>query len=128
MGYINFNVDAVGMDDVLKMLDAVDNIPSRAQAALNEAAQIVLGRGKDLAPVRTGELKSDLKIGRRRKSESSSAVEIGIFYPDAPYAHLVEGGHGGPKAAPAYPFMEPAIEMSEADVMDVIMAALTREI
>lgn len=128
MGYINFSVDAVGMDDVLKMLDAVDNIPGRAQAALNEAAQIVLGRERDLAPVRTGELKNDLKIGRRKKSQDRSAVEVGIFYPDSPQAHLVESGHGGPKPAPAQPFMEPAIEMSEADVMDVIMAALTREI
>lgn len=128
MGYINFSVDAVGMDDVLKMLDAVDDIPGRAQAALNEAAQIVLGRERDLAPVRTGELKSDLKIGRRKKSRDRNAVEVGIFYPDSPQAHLVESGHGGPKPAPAHPFMEPAIEMSEADVMDVIMAALTREI
>ena len=128
MGFINFNVDAVGMDEILKTLDRVDNIPNRSQAALNEAARIVLQREKDLSPVRTGQLKSDLKIGRRKRSAARNAVEIGIFYPDSPQAHLVERGHGGPKPAPAHPFMEPAIEMSEADVMDAIMTALTREL
>lgn len=128
MGFINFSVDAVGMDDILKALDNVDNIPNRSQAALNDASQIVLQREQDLAPVRTGQLKRDLKVGRRKKTQARNAVEIGIFYPDSPQAHLVERGHGGPKRAPAHPFMEPAIEMSEAEVMNAIMEALTREL
>lgn len=33
------------------------------------------------------------------------------------YAHLVEFGHGGPRPAPAYPFMIPAMEGEQADFL-----------
>lgn len=47
-------------------------------------------------------------------------------------AHLVEFGHGGPKPAPAYPFMRPAWESSREACMeairDTLEAALAKEL
>lgn len=125
MGYINFNVDSVSMSEVLKMFEFVENIPEKATYALTAGAEAMLPYAKALSPVREGNMKRDLKVGRKKKSGKRSSVEVGVFYPDSPYAHLVEGGHGGPKAAPAHPFLEPAAEMSEAEVIDAIMDVLT---
>ena len=124
MGKINFNVDAAGINDVVRQLDAVGNLGRQATKALNAGAEIVLRAAKESAPVRTGELKSDLRVGRRKKTRDQYAVEVGTFYPDAAHTHLVERGHGGPKPAPAHPFLEPAVERTEEAVIDAIMEEL----
>lgn len=124
MGKINFNVDAAGINDVVRQLDAVGNLGRQATKALNAGAEIVLRAAKESAPVRTGELKSALRVGRRKKTRDQYAVEVGTFYPDAAHTHLVERGHGGPKPAPAHPFLEPAVERTEEAVIDAIMEEL----
>lgn len=124
MGKINFNVDAAGINDVVRQLDAVGNLGRQATKALNAGAEIVLRAAKESAPVRTGELKSALRVGRRKKTRDQYAVEVGTFYPDAAHTHLVERGHGGPKPAPAHPFLEPAVERTEDAVIDAIMEEL----
>jgi len=126
MGHINFNVDAASMNDVVRQLDAVGNLGQHATKALTAGAEIVLRAAKESAPVRTGELKGALKIGRRKKTRDRYAVEVGTFYPEAAHAHLVERGHGGPKPAPAHPFLEPAVESTEDAVVDAIMEELMR--
>lgn len=126
MGRINFNVDAAGINDVVRQLDAVGNLGRQAPKALNAGAEIVLRAAKENAPVRTGELKNALRIGRRKKTRDQYAVEVGTFYPDAAHTHLVERGHGGPKPAPAHPFLEPAVESTEDAVIDAIMEELMK--
>ena len=126
MGSIRFEADAVGMSEILKDLDAVGDLPRTAAKALRAGAEVLLPAARDLAPVRTGELKGALKIGRRTKVRDRYAVEVGAFHGDAPHAHLVERGHGGPKPAPAYPFMEPAVEMKEQEILDAIMGELMK--
>jgi len=128
MGRIDFNVDAADMRDILRMFDSVQNVPEKATAAITEGAEIILSAAKDLSPVREGNMKRDLKIGRRKKTQDKHAVEVGVFWPDSPYAHLVEGGHGGPKPASAHPFLEVAAEMKEREVIDAVMEALKRAI
>lgn len=128
MGNIDFNVDAVGMQEILSRIDAVDSVPRRAYKALNAGARVVLRAATDLAPVRTGQLKGSLKVGRRRKTQDKYAVEVGAFHQDAPHAHLVERGHGGSRPAPAHPFLEPAVEMTEREAIDAIMEELMRGI
>jgi hypothetical protein len=47
-------------------------------------------------------------------------------------AHLVEFGHGGPKPAPAYPFIRPAWEESReaciAAIRDTLEAGIVTEL
>lgn len=126
MGRIDFNVDAVSMNEVVRQLDAVGNLSRHATKALTAGAEIVLRVAKENAPVRTGELKGALRVGRRAKSRDRYAVEVGTFYPEAAHAHLVERGHGGPKPAPPHPFMEPAVESTEDEVIDAVMEELMR--
>ena len=126
MGRINMSVDAVGMDEIIGKLEMMDMLGSRAKEALVKGAQVVLREAQANAPVRSGELKQALKVGKRAKAGSSYAVEVGTFYPEAPHAHLVEHGHGGPHAAPAHPFLEPAAEATADEVTETVMAELMR--
>lgn len=128
MGSIKFSVDAVGMQDVIRQLDNASELRGASRRALTAGAEIVLRAAKDLAPVRTGELKRALRVGRRLTTKDTSQVEVGAFSGEAPHAHLVEGGHGGPRPAPPHPFLQPAVEMTEADVIDAIMEELTRSL
>lgn len=124
MGHVNLNVDAVDMEDVIKTLDRFDLLPSRSMKALEEGAKILLAEEKRLVPLGTHRLHDSLKIGRRKKARSRTAVEVGAFYPDTSIAHLVEHGHGGPKSAGAHPYIEPAIE----NVGDAVTGAITKEL
>lgn len=126
MGRINMNVDAVSLNDVVRRLDKLDVLPQYAQQAMQKGAEIVLEAAKARAPVRTGQLQKALKVGRRAKTLNSYAVEVGAVHGDAPHAHLVEYGHGGPKPAPAHPFLEPAAESVSDEVADVVMAELLK--
>ena len=125
MGSINFNVDAIGMEDVVLYLDRMDLLPSRSMKALEKGAKILLDETRRVAPVREGELKKTIKIGHRRKRKPTGyQVAVGTFYPDAPYAHLVEYGHGGPKPAPSHPYLQVAVD----NVGDQVVGVITKEI
>lgn len=126
MGSINFNVDSVSMDEVLDKLDIEGKLGRSVNKALQAGADIVLQQAQANAPVRTGELKGSLKVGKRKRNRGTYSVEVGTFYPDAPHAHLVERGHGGPKPAPPHPFLEPAVESRQAEVTAAIMEELKK--
>lgn len=117
-------MDVVGMEDVLKQLADTDKLPEKGMKALKTGANIILVAAKRNAPVRTGELKSALRVGKRGRSRDRYAIEVGAFHGEAPHAHLVEMGHGGPKPAPAHPFLEPAVEETADAVWDAIMKEL----
>lgn len=124
MGRINLNADAADMADVLKELELIENVPRTAEKALTAGANIILRRAKETAPVRSGELKKALKVGRRAKNRDRFAVEVGVFHGDVGYAHLVEGGHGGDNSADPHPFLAPAAE----DVADEVTQAIMEEL
>lgn len=126
MGRIDLNVDAIGMNEVIARLDRVSELQRAGPRALNAGAKIVLNAARDLAPVRSGELKKSLKVGRRKKTADRTVVEVGTFYPNAPHAHLVEHGHGGPRPAPSHPFLQPAAEMSEDAVQQAVLEELKK--
>lgn len=128
MGNISLKTDAADMREILSRIEGIDNVPQRATKALTRGAEVVLKYAKANAPDRSGDLKSNLGVGRRKKTRDRYAVEVGNFHgndPYVPYAHLVEYGHGGPKPAPPHPYLEPAAQMAEAEAIDAIMAALT---
>jgi len=66
---------------------------------------------------RTGALKKSLGVKILKKTKKAVigprrghgvADSAGRKHDPANIGHLVEGGHGGPKAAPPHPFLEPA--------------------
>lgn len=128
MGRIHLSVDAVDMQDILRRLDSAGQLRGASDRALRAGAEVVLRHARELAPVRTGGLKKALKVGRRGSGRNAGTVEVGAFYGDAPHAHLVEGGHGGERAAPPHPFLQPAAEMSEGEAIDVILNELKKSL
>lgn len=129
MGNISLKTDASDMREILSRIEGVANVPQRATRALTAGASVVLRYAKGIVPVRSGDLKKNLGVGRRKKTRDSYAVEVGNFHanePYAPHAHLVEYGHGGPHPAPPHPYLEPAAEMAEAEAIDAIMEELTK--
>jgi len=129
MGNISLKTDASDMRDILSRIEGVANVPQRATKALTAGAEIVLKYAKGIVPVRSGDLKNNLGIGRRKKTRDRYAVEVGNFYandPYAPHAHLVEYGHGGPHPAAPTTDLQPAAEMAEAEVINTIMEELTK--
>lgn len=125
MGRISFNVDAIDVVDLLREIDKID-VPRRdVRRALEAGAEVLAAEAPRHVNERTGELKDSIRVGRRKKS-GADAVEVGVFYPDAPYAHLVERGHGGEKAAPAHPFMGAAVEAKGDAAMKAVTEALRR--
>ena len=128
MGSIRFSVDGSKLDDVMRQLERVEDIDRRVQSALRAGGEILLEAQRRRAPVRTGMLKKAIKLGRRKKSARGYSIEVGISGADAPHAHLVEKGHGGPKPAPAHPFMEPALEETEDQIYDAIIRELMSDL
>lgn len=129
MGNISLKADAADMRDILNRVEGIANVPQRAVRALTAGAEVVLKYAKANAPDRSGDLKENLSVGKRKKTRDRYAVEVGNFYsndPYVPYAHLVEYGHGGPHPAPPHPFLEPAAEMAEGEAIDAIMEELTK--
>lgn len=124
MGQINFSVDNAAMADILARLDAVGELGYVASQALQAGAEVLVPVIRDKAPMRTGKLKKSVKVGRR----NDNSIAVGTFHGDAPHAHLVERGHGGPKPAPPHPFMEPSVQATEEQVMNAIMEELMKRL
>ena len=57
---------------------------------------------------RTGTLRRNIRARRYRSRKGKPPAAF--VEARAPHAHLVEAGHGGPRPAPAHPFLEPATE------------------
>lgn len=130
MGRISIKTE--GMGAVLERLDITGQLDVRAPKALTAGAEIVVRRAKETAPEREGSgvLKRAIRVGKRKRSSGARMIEAGVFYNDtenyAPYAHLVEYGHGGPHPAPPHPFLEPAARDAEDEAADAIMKELMK--
>lgn len=123
MGRITMKLDKGTINDVIRDLDAVGELEARAPEALMAGANVLLPAAQAAAPVRSGRMKGTVGI-RRRGYGSGVSVEVGAI--NSPVAHLVEQGHGGPKPAPAHPFLEPAAASVEDAVLDAIANELMK--
>ncbi len=125
MGRISF--DAIGMGEILKRLDVTEQqLKSATGKALEAGAQPILEQAKANVHIVSGDLHKALKVGRRKSTRDSSSIEIGTFAGEAPHAHLVEFGHGGPHPAPPHPFLEPAY-LTKIGEAEEIIAQTMRE-
>ena len=116
------NCQIYGVDELSSYLDGFDGqVKEAAKRGLKRGGQILLTRMRQNAEPhrRSGKLQAALKA-----KERSGAVDVGVFDNDAPHAHLVELGHGGPKPAPAYPFMEPAYVDTADEIQDIIVGEI----
>ena len=83
----------------------------------------------------TGHLRDGIETRVETHIDEPTYIEVGISYKrhrKSRHAHLVEGGHGGPRPAKPHPFWEPAVEAHydeatqalEETVMDIIDVAV----
>ena len=125
MGNVRLTMDSAALREVIQELDLEDRLPNVAPRALEAGAQVLLPYIQARAPVRTGQLKKAMAVTKRRRAKGHYSVDVGAPGHRAPHGHLVEQGHGGPKPAPAHPFMAPAAAEAEEAVMSAIMKELT---
>ena len=116
MGRISMKLDRGAIQDVIRDLDAVGDLEARAPQALMAGANVMLPAAQAAADQhrRSGRMAGTIGI-RKRGYGSGVSVEVGAI--NSPVAHLVEKGHGGPKPAPAHPFLEPAAQSVEDAVV-----------
>ena len=123
----NIKVATAGLNDVLGSLDGVGvSIDAVGSDVLRKAAAPVLAAMEQnaLPHRRTGRLQAALKIGKSKRTRYRRSVDVGVFGNDAPHAHLVEFGHGGPAPAPEHPFMAPAYEATKDEAMRIVRDAI----
>ena len=101
--------------------------PAQIQNTLEEAAQPILDQMRQNASSnpspRSGKLRGALNTGNAGKGGSTS-ITIGVhrkdWSGDEYYPAYVEFGHGGPRPAPAHPFVRPAIDARADEAMNLL--------
>lgn len=123
MGRITMRVTGSAIADIVTQLDAVGDLQVRAKAALTAGAEVMLPAMQAAAPVRgKGEHIKNRLAYKVKSNGGNPVVPVGAW--DAPVAYFVEYGHGGPKAAPKHPYLQPAAESVE----DAVAKAITDEL
>lgn len=121
MGHISIRLDRGDIQQLARDLDAVGELEAKALPALQAGAAIMLPAAIDATPVRSGRLQGTVKQ-KKRGSGARASIEVGPM--GSGVSHLVEEGHGGPKPAPEHPFLKPAADSVEDQVLDAIANVL----
>lgn len=117
--------DVVGMDELMRKVERLSAVPDQVQGkALKAGAEPIVRAAKEKVNVRTGKLQNAIRSGRRKKIRDGSRIEIGTFKGEAPHAHLVEFGHGGPHPAPPHPFLRPGYEAGKQEAYQIMKEEL----
>ena len=97
---------------------------------IREAARQNAAPGAALSPEASGLLrksifmtaksKKDNVVGKVFVTRKIEGVVDGKKHVPGNIAHLVEFGHGGPHAAPAHPFMRPAMDTKKGEAMKLV--------
>ena len=114
----------VFLSDLEKMIPSDTNV----DAALAEGAEVIAREMRQLAPVKSGKLKSAIKVGKARNGRNGRQVTVGIhrrdFSGDDYYPAYVEYGHGGPRPAPPHPYIRPAFDLKKDEAWSIIKQAV----
>ena len=130
--------DSSQVDRSLARLPGVVGVEVRGKGLL-AAAQVVVDQAKATAPFkdRTGRLRRSIRArpikgrvassrgGVRSVAKAGSRAQAGSR--GSRQAHLIERGHGGPKPAPAYPFMGPAYSSTVGAQLAAGVAVMRKE-
>lgn len=125
--------DMQAMDMLLQTLEDMA-IYDLDDMQLKTGVQAALNQVRDEARARIHSITGTLRKAVQTKVKSSPyaplEAEVGVSYKTtkARYAHLVEGGHGGPHPAPAHPFFAPALAKFESQGVDAIETAMLEAI
>lgn len=97
-----------------------------ADKALQAGAEVILRQmlanyDRDLH-VKTGILRRSIHVYKPANNKSGRRVKIGS---DAPHAHLVEYGHGGPHPAGPHPFVRSAFDTAADEAYNTIKQELS---
>lgn len=102
------------------------SLGSKVQNKIGRPVTLIVGprRGFDQRVMR-----SPKGVRRLRKKELGNPEAVGTSRLRQPtrYSHLIEKGHGGPKPAPAHPFLGPAMRQNLAVAEQLIFEAVQRE-
>ena len=114
----------VFLSDLERMIPSDTNV----DAALAEGAEVIAKEMRQLAPVKSGKLKSAIKVGKARNGRNGRQVTVGIhrrdFSDDDYYPAYVEYGHGGPRPAPPHPFIRPAFDLKKDEAWNTVKQAV----
>ena len=107
-------------------------LPSRIMrnvvpVALRKGASLIVRAARnslDGRPYATGALKKSLGTKLERNKFTIQAGARRKIGQGGRHAHLVEFGHGGPKAAPAHPFLEPAVQSTKNAAFNAVKTEL----
>ena len=114
----------VFLSDLERMIPSDTNV----DAALAEGAEVIAKEMRQLAPVKSGKLKSAIKVGKARNGQNGRQVTVGVhrrdFSGDEYYPAYVEYGHGGPRPAPPHPFIRPAFDLKKDEAWNIVKQAV----
>lgn len=103
----------------LKALDRLATISGKNfEAAIEKLADEVVTEAKQLAPVRTGDLRDSID------KDQTGPYEWEVFA-GVDYAHFVEFGA---RNTPAHPFLVPAVDAARERFPDLVAAALNEAV
>ena len=112
------------LSDLERMIPSDTNV----DAALAEGAEVIAREMRQLAPVKSGKLKSAIKVGKARNGRNGRQVTVGIhrrdFSGDEYYPAYVEYGHGGPRPADPHPFIRPAYDLKKDEAWSIVKQAV----
>ena len=114
-------IEVEGIDKLFRMLDnAQRSLIDELDALIDSAAKLIWDSAVTFVPVRTGNLKSTIRI-----EETGQSMErvVRAGGDQAPYAPCVE--YGTYKMA-AQPYMRPAAEARRAEVIALIREGIMR--
>ena len=124
-----------GTEVILSVLEKMIPADTDVDDALKAGAEIVRAEMDRLAPVKTGRIKSAIKVGGVRNTKRGRTVTIGVHRRDIDlsdkngeyYPAYVEYGHGGPRPADPHPFIRPAYDMTKDEAWAAIKQAIIND-
>ena len=115
-------IEITGIEEVQKEIeDLAERVAAALPDAIRKGATLIEDSAKDKAPVQTGALRDSIITDVQRKG-SEIIVEVG---PTVDYADDVEFGR---LRKAAQPYLRPAVDETEQEVLDLIVQELNREL
>lgn len=117
-----------GTEVILADLERMIPTDMDVDDALTAGAELIKEEMVRIAPVKSGKLKSAIKVGKARNGRNGRQVTVGIhrrdFSGDEYYPAYVEYGHGGPRPAPPHPFIRPAFDLKKDEAWNTVKQAV----
>ena len=123
-------MEVAGYKAVRKSLSEMRGCEQVVGRALVAGAMKVRNEARNLAPVKTGNLKRSIDVGNLQSSGDTMTVEVGT---DVVYAARIEYGFKGVDSLgrrykqDGRPYLEPALKAKEKEVADDIEKAIAQQ-